>query len=398
MNTLARGSPSLVTSDATNRGPTTVRVAYIDNLKVVMVAGVIAWHGIAGYLDIGAAWTYGDVAEVRFGPVSEALTVALVGPASMFLMGLFFLLAGILTPPSVDRKGPRSFAHDRLVRLGVPLAAFVFVLWPLMSYALYRAAGVHRSLWNVYVDPDPLLDNGPLWFLEVLLVYSLVYASWVAWRSYRGRPPNTGTTVGIGGRHLVVLGAAIAIATFVVRLWFPFSTLQVTNLHLWQWPQCLGLFSLGILSVRLGGLRPVPEWVRRGCGATTVIAIASLGVVFATAGKSDPPFEAFGGGWGWQALVLAAIEGALSVAASVWVLAFAQRHWDHAGRTARSLARAAYAAFVIQGLVLLPAAMALRPFDMPVELKAVLVAASGIVGSFTFGSLLVMRTPLGRIM
>ena len=373
------------------------RVAYIDILKVVMVAGVIAWHGIAGYLDIGGVWTYGDVAEGYFGTVSESVTLALVGPAAMFVMGLFFLMAGTLTPGSFDRKGPGRFARDRLIRLGIPLAAFTFVLWPLMSYALYLAAGAPRGLWNVYADPDPPLDNGPLWFVEVLLIFSLGYAGWMALRSRRGRVPDGGTAGPLRPRHLVALGAGITIAAFVIRLWFPFSTLQVANLHLWQWPQCLGLFGLGIASVRRGWLRPVPERIRRGCGVTAVIAIVALGAVFAAAGESDRPFGAFAGGWGWQALVFAAIEGALAVSCSIWVLAFAQRHWDHAGRTARAMARGAYAAFMIQGLVLIPIALALRPFEMPVELKALLVAAGGIAGSFALGWLLVTRTPAGRI-
>jgi hypothetical protein len=38
-------------------------------------------------------------------------------------MGLFFLLAGLLTPGSLDLKGSRRFAGDRLLRLGVPWAA-----------------------------------------------------------------------------------------------------------------------------------------------------------------------------------------------------------------------------------------------------------------------------------
>jgi hypothetical protein len=315
----------------------------------------------------------------------------------MFVMGLFFLIAGTLTPESFDRKGPPRFVCDRLIRLGIPLAAFTFVLWPLMSYALYRAAGEPRGLWNVYADPDPPLDNGVLWFVEVLLIYSLGYAGWMAWRSRRIRAANGGTPGPLRSRHLVALGAGIAIGAFVVRLWFPFSTLQVANLHLWQWPQCLGLFGLGIVSVRRGWLRPVPERIRRHCGVVAVIAIVALGAVFATAGESDRPFGAFAGGWGWQALVFAAIEGALAVSCSIWVLAFAQRRWVHAGRTARAMARGAYAAFMIQGLVLIPIALALRASDVPVELKAVLVAAGGIVGSFTLGWLLVTRTPVGRI-
>jgi acyltransferase-like protein len=373
------------------------RVASIDNLKVVMVAGVIAWHAIAGYLDIGGVWTYGDVAEGYFGTVSESITLVLVGPASMFVMGLFFLIAGTLTPGSFDRKGPRRFVRDRLIRLGIPLAAFTFVLWPLMSYALYRAAGEPRGLWDVYADPDPPLDNGPLWFIEVLLIYSLGYASWKAWRSWRGGATRVVAAGSLRAGHLVAVGAGITLAAFIIRLWFPFGTLQVTNLHLWQWPQCLGLFGLGIVSVRRGWLRSVPERIRRGCGVVAVVAIAALGVVFALAGESDRPFGAYAGGWSWQALVFAAIEGALAVSCSIWVLAFAQRRWDHAGRLARAMARSAYAAFMIQGLVLIPIALAMRPIGMPVELKAVVVASVGIVGSFALGWLLVTRTPAGRV-
>lgn len=390
--------PSFLRVGATPvRPPPASRWVYLDNLKVLMVAGVIAWHGIAGYLDVGGVWTYGDVAEGYFGSVSEGVTLVLVGPAAFFVMGLFFLVAGTLTPGSLDRKGPRPFAHDRLVRLGVPLAAFTFVLWPLMSFALYRAAGVDRSLWNVYADPDPPLDNGVLWFVEVLLIYSLVYAAWVAWRSRHGSRPNTGATGPLRGRHLLALGAGITIAAFIIRLRFPFGTLQFANLHLWQWPQCLGLFGLGIVAARRGWLRPVPERIRRGCGVVAVVAILALGAVFASAGESDRPFGAFAGGWGWEGLVFAAIEGALSVSASIWVLAVAQRRWDQAGRTARAMGRAAYAAFMIQGLVLLPAALSLRPTDLPVEMKAVIVAAVGIAGSFVFGWLLVTRTPVGKI-
>jgi hypothetical protein len=70
----------------------------------------------------------------------------LILPFAMFVMALFFLVAGLLTPASLDRKGPRRFTRDRLIRLGIPLATFMFVLWPLMTYGLYRAAGLNWSL------------------------------------------------------------------------------------------------------------------------------------------------------------------------------------------------------------------------------------------------------------
>lgn len=371
------------------------RLAYLDNLRVGMVAGVIAGHAIAGYA--GMNWTYADVAEGEMGTVSQGVFGLLILPFAVFVMALFFLVAGLLTPGSLDRKGPRRFARDRLIRLGIPLAAFTFVLWPLMTYGLYAAAGSDWSLWDVYAD-DPTLDNGPLWFVEVLLIYSLTYAAWVGWRSRRGREPDAVTTGPLRARHLVALGAGIAIATFVVRRWFPFDSLQFSNAHVWQWPECIGLFGLGIVSARRGWLRPVPERIRRGCGWVALIATVALILALVSAPDPESSVDTFGGGWRWQALVLATIGGAMSVAASIWVLAFAQRHWDRAGKIARAMGRAAYAAFMFQGLPLIVAALLLRSFGVPLEVKGVLVAAGGIAGSFALGWTLVTRTRLGRIM
>jgi hypothetical protein len=371
------------------------RQTYLDSLRVIMVAGVIAGHAIAGYA--GLNWTYADVAEGEMGAVSQSVFGLLILPFALFVMALFFLVSGLLTPGSMDHKGPRRFARDRLIRLGVPLAAFMFVLWPLMTYGLYAAAGSDWSLWDVYRD-DPTLDNGPLWFVEALLIYSLVYAAWVGWRARSGRDPNAVTTMPLRARHLLALGAGITIATFLVRRWFPFDSLQFTNAHVWQWPECIGLFGLGIVSARHGWLRPVPDRIRRGCGWIALAATVALIVAFASSQDPDRAVEVFGGGWRLEALELAAIGGALSVAASIWVLAFAQRHLHHAGRTARAMGRAAYAAFMFQGLPLIVAALALRGFGVPLEVKAVVVAAGGIVGSFAFGWILVTRTRLGRIM
>jgi len=102
---------------------------------------------------------------------------------------------------------------------------------------------------------------------------------------------------------------------------------------------------------------------------------------FAWTQDPDRSVEAFGGGWHWEALLLAAMGGAMSVAGSIWVLAFAQQDWDRTGRTARAMGRAAYAAFMLQGFPLIVAALVLRPIDVPLEIKAMLVAAGGIAGS-----------------
>lgn len=126
------------------------RAAYLDNLKVALVAAIIAVHGVVGYSSWEGAWAYEPAAEVRLAPVTENVLGGLVLPVTLFAMGLFFMMSGLVTPGSLMRKGPRRFARDRLVRLGIPLVVWTFGIWPAVVYVAHRVAGdtaSYRSPW-----------------------------------------------------------------------------------------------------------------------------------------------------------------------------------------------------------------------------------------------------------
>jgi hypothetical protein len=82
----------------------------------------------------------------------------------------------------------------------------------------------------------------------------------------------------------------------------------------------------------------------------------------------------------------------------VWLLGLAQRRLDRAGGLCRALARSAYAAFLLQGVVLIGLMIALRPLGVPAEIKALAVAVLGVAGSFGLAWVLVTRTRLGRVL
>jgi peptidoglycan/LPS O-acetylase OafA/YrhL len=181
----------------------------------------------------------------------------------------------------------------------------------------------------------------------------------------------------------------------VVRLRFPLNSTQVLDLHLWQWPQYLALFGLGLVSARRGWLDPVPDRLRRACGYAALLgALAIGGCAGVVAVVGVPPADFFGG-WHWAAAVTAAAEGLLAVTLSVWALGLAQRRLN---RPPGWPARAAYAAFLVQGHVLVALALAVRPLQVPAELKALVVSGIGVLGSFGLGWLLVARTPVGRVL
>lgn len=369
------------------------RLAYLDNIKTVLIAGIIAAHAIMGYSEFGS-WTYQDVREATISPALEMALTVPVAIGSLFLMGLFFMVAGLLTHDALARKGPGRFARDRLRRLGAPFAVYVLVVWPVLEYALTAPILHEGPYWTWLTHQDPLLDAGPMWFVGVLLLFSLVYAAWVRLRGHMtegsSEPPST--------RSIVLLICAVGLSTFVVRLVFPLGSEQILQAHLWQWPQCVVMFGLGVTAAARGWLRPVPDGLCRRAGLATLAVALAMVLAIGTAASTGYEPEDFYGGWGPFALLYAMLEGMLAIAGSIWALGFAQRRLAGTGPMRAALARSSYAAFMLQGPVLVGLALLFRQTELPVDAKAILVAALGVAGSFALAWPLVSRTPLRRIL
>ncbi|HET8643546.1 MAG TPA: acyltransferase [Pseudonocardiaceae bacterium] len=379
------------------------RLAYVDNLKTILVAWIIGGHGLLGYTAIGG-WPYDEVNEVTLTPRAELILAIPLGPSALFVIGVFFFLAGLFVPAALRRRGPGRFAIERIIRLGLPWLAFALLLWPLMMWLTYLASGRHESYWWVFTHRDPFLHSGPLWFALVLMLFSLGYAGWWAIRRRPAReepePKIKDVRAPLRAGRLIALAAGMALATFVVRLWFPARSTQIADPHLWQWPQCAAMFGLGIAGARQSLAASVPDRLRRGCGAITIAALVLVPVLGIAAGVGNLAVDTapFLGGWRWEAMATAVFESILVVAGSVWLLGVAQRRLNHTGPLASACARGAFAAFMLQAPVLLALAVAARPMAVPVEVKSFLVAGLGIVVSFWLGWLAVSRTPLRRIM
>jgi hypothetical protein len=373
------------------------RLTSIDNLRTIMVAWIIGGHALLGYAAIGG-WPYNEVSEVTFDRRSELILSSLLDPSALFVIGTFFFVAGLFAEPAMARKGPARFTADRLLRLGVPFLAFAGLVWPLFMWFAHRSAGHRVSYWWAFTHRRPFLDSGPLWFAEVLLYVCIGYAIWTAAVTRIGGHPDPDPAL-LRGTHLVWLIVVVTVATFLVRLYFPARSKQILDLHVWQWPQCVAMFALGVVASRRGWPVEVPPRLYRACAWVVATTLAAIPVAAVIIGVSDLAKDGtpFLGGWHWQALLLAAVEAILVVAGSIAVLGLAQRRLMAAGPWWATRSRSSYGAFALQVPVLLTLAIAGRALDWPAEAKGAAVAALGVVGSFWLSSLLV-RTRLGRIL
>ena len=376
------------------QGQRSTRIVAADNLRALLVAWIIANHAVVGYTAIGG-WPYDEVNEATLSPAFEYVLTVLLGPTALFVIGSFFFLAGLFAPVELEHHGPAHFVRARILRLGVPWLVVMLFIWPFFMWLAYRSAGHDVTLWQVFRGRQPFLDSGPLWFVQILMYVSIGYALW----SWLGLGRRLQPAM-IRGTHLIVAAVGIAVTSFVVRLWAPARSQQIFDLHVWQWPQCVGMFCLGALLSGHGWAREVPRHITRRCGITVVLTLIAAEAVAWGAGVTDFAREGgpFLGGWHWQALVLDLVEAALVVAGSIWLVALAQRWLTSTSPVWAGSTRGAYAAYILQVPVLLTLAIAARPLPLSAGAKALIVGGGAVVASFALGWLLVRRTRLGGVL
>jgi peptidoglycan/LPS O-acetylase OafA/YrhL len=166
--------------------PTAVhRRVELDMLRALVVLGLVFFHA-------ALVFSPDDDFYVKNTRTTDAVTVV-AGLGVVWAMPLLFLVAGLGARYSLRRRGPGGFARERLLRLGVPLVFATLVLCPLPQWLRLRAAdpGYDESYWRFWprfltVRPDPgdfpfvlegdHFETGHLWFVVLLLVFSLLLA------------------------------------------------------------------------------------------------------------------------------------------------------------------------------------------------------------------------------
>ncbi|MEU8322272.1 acyltransferase [Nonomuraea sp. NPDC048881] len=239
---------------------TGTRLLAVDNLRVLLTALVVAHHVAVTYGNI-PLWYYTEPAA---DPSGTALDILVVFDQAFF-MGFFFLVSGFFTPGSHDRKGGRAFVRDRLVRLGVPLLVFLLLLRPLLTI------GEHgMPFWKWYIVS---WDPGPMWFVEVLIVFALLYAWWRRAGGQRAGAERGGAP-SLKGVVLFTLG--LAAATLLWRIPVPQGTyVPVLGLPTpYFLPQYAAMFAAGVVAFRRGWFEALPG--RAGRAGFVVAGVATV--------------------------------------------------------------------------------------------------------------------------
>ncbi|MFN2186084.1 MAG: acyltransferase family protein, partial [Anaerolineae bacterium] len=272
-----------------------------------------------------------------------------------------------------------------------PLALYSWVINPLFVWEFfYRDTGL--SFWRYYPGQyfrtEAVIGHGPLWFVEVLLIFSLVYAVWRL--ATRSRPPQPVAEAPFPANGAIALFALLlGIITFLVRLPFPMDgyTFGPLNLQFGFFAQYIALFVLGLIAYRRNWLVGLPDktgllWLR------IAIALILLWAPMMIVNGAIDGDQSFKGGANWQAALYAVWESLMCLSMCIGLIYAFRRHLNHAGRISHFLVPNAYTAYIIHAPLITYLALALRGVTLYPLLKFALVAPVALLLCFGLSSLI----------
>jgi hypothetical protein len=355
-----------------------IRLYFADYLRAALVSLVILHHLAITYGGSGS-WYYTEPATSS---AATGLLTLFTGFNQAWFLGAFFIISGYFSPGSFDRKGAKQYIKDRLIRLGIPLLIFFFVLSPITVYIAFshlpatQLAGTGITLpltvnWQFY---SQAVGIGPLWFVEMLLIFELGYVVFrLAARDSslegRGRPFPSYIKV---AAFILLLAAT----SYLLRIVAPIGAYVLGFPSIFDLPQYLGFFIVGTVAAHGDWLRKMPSSVAKRVYAISLFATITL-LPLAIVGTERSSL-------GWGSLVgygsissafYALWNSTFAVGTSMFVIAFFRRYFNSAGKLWKFFSRHFYTIFILQAPVIVTiTAVGLSPIHIESLLKFVLAA------------------------
>jgi surface polysaccharide O-acyltransferase-like enzyme len=367
------------------------KINYIDHLKVVLTMLVILHHTFIAYGAPGG-WYYSQKTTLTAAIIPMTVFVAV---NQAFFMGFFFFLSALFVPSSYDKKGPVKFITDRLIRLGIPLLFYSFILSPFLSFIPYRWAEGHDITYLQYLGGfHPWVDFGVLWFVAALLIFTLLYAL------YRVTVDRLARAVKIPMVTAILLFAVvIGLISFTVRIIFPVGwVLKPLGFQLGHFPQYIALFILGLIAARSKWLNDVD--LKMGKRMRTIaicLVVIGFPVLFIMRKVLDFPIAWFSNGAHWQQTFYAVWEQLVGFSIITALLCIGKHKWNKPSIFLNKLSRSTFAVYIFHPLIVISLTVAAGSWAIDPALKLLVIAPLAVLLSFLLGMVLVKIPWVNRI-
>lgn len=367
------------------------RFAYLDNLRSFVIFLVVVMHSNVTYSGFGG-WYYRETNPDSLDIISRVLFGFYGSFTQAWFMGILFFVAAFFAANSLAKRGPASFSRERLFRLGIPLLIYIFIVDPsiryfVLNYATLSQRGVGPFYYDYLVSFRWVGSTGPLWFVETLLIFSLLYAAWRALKPASGAlggPPKTAT--------ILTLILATALTAFFVRLFLPVGT-SVVNLQFCYFASYVALFLLGLWAGERKWFEHFPEKTgMRWFVAALAVGIPCWGILMLTGGAVEGKMF-INGGANWQSLAYAFWESFIAIGFSLGLIVFFRKFFNFENAATRLLAANSFGVYMFHAPILISISLLLKNWEAALLLKDAIVAPLAFVTTLAFSFLVLRRIP-----
>jgi surface polysaccharide O-acyltransferase-like enzyme len=273
------------------------------------------------------------------------------------------------------------------------LALYSWLIRPVLAYLdPVRAPAASLPFWGFlresYFREEAVFGAGPLWFIETLLIFSLVYVLWGSLNRARVAHPVEATRFP-GHLAITLFALVIGLAGFVVRVWLPAGWNFVPlNLQFPFFVQYIALFVVGLIAYRNDWLLKLPDSMGRLWLAIAGLLILMFWILIWAGGAIENGLDAFRGGLHWQALAYAVWESFVCVGMCLGLIYAFRRYTDRQGWLTAFLSRNAYTAYLIHEVVIIALAYSVRDVALYPLLKWAVVSLVAVLLCFGLSDLI----------
>ena len=361
------------------------RLYFADYLRAALVSLVVLHHLAISYGGSGSFY----YTEPATDSAAAGLLSLFTGFNQAWFLGAFFLISGYFSPGSFDRKGARQYLRDRLIRLGIPLLIFFFVLNPITVYIAFSHLPAAQLAENGFTLPltvnwqfySQAVGTGPLWFVELLLIFEFGYIAFRVATRNKGSKGQEGRSFPSYGRIAGFI-LVLALASYLIRIVVPINLSLLGFPSLFDLPQYVSFFAIGTVAARGDWLRKMPSSMADRMGdialiaSVTLLPLAAIGTEVSSLGWGS----LFGYG-SLSSAFYAMWDSTFAVGTTMFAVALFRHRFNSPGRLWNFLSKHFYTAFILQAPII-------------VIVTAVLLSSVHIESLLKFGLAAVIVLPL----
>lgn len=363
------------------------RLLYIDNLRIFIISLVVLHH---------LAVTYGGPApggwyyqEGQVGSITSIVMTLFVATNQSFFMGLLFFISAYFTNSSFNNKGIKPFLTRRMIRLGIPLVFFYFILSPITNYLpiLYKP-NIDMSF-GEFINNHRGFGFGPLWFVETLLLFTLIYAVFrifVPSKFIDANQPHKKPNDLI----IIIFTLVLGLLTFIIRIWLPVGySLEAFGFQVAHFAQYISLLVLGVIAHENHWLKFLnfKNSLRWFLFAQFMIFII-FPTIFYLGGAASGNIAPFLGGWHLQSFSYSLWEQFTGIPLIIGILGLFQHKLNKRNKINVSLAKCTYTVYIIHPPVLVLMCLSLKNFKVNLLIKFLILSIPVIASCFVLAYLI----------